>query len=449
MSDKQLLWDITGRCNLLCRHCYAYDKYEWNRPGPRRPDMTTGEAKAFLQKLKEMGFRHLHLLGGEPLHRPDALEVLAYARLLGLKVTMNTNGLLLEPLIDPLIDLGIYQIAVSFEGTAALAHDAVRGRGTFEKARANLKRLGDRVKERKADMLVGVGFVVTKKGLGDVEHLIPFALDNSANGLTVDFLAADGRALQFMDRLECSEEEAITALERMMETGVRMLPPGFVLQVNTKPRLRRYLSERYGVALKGEAFGDRCPAGDHTLLVENDGVTTPCGILNKKSKNAEAVAQGQYTAEPLNIWNITSFQDLQQSTFFRTFREFKNRHHGTVGTCRTCEFVSTCQPCPIDWLDETEVRECVVAEERRQAWRASVWNEPWLVQVPEVPAMNATARRILAGLGAHKSPAQLCCEIAEAAGVPEVQVETDLWAFLMQLRTLSMAKPPVAAEVHA
>jgi MoaA/NifB/PqqE/SkfB family radical SAM enzyme len=445
MPEKQLLWDITGQCNLFCQHCYAYDKYEWrNKERIQRSDMTLEESKRFLSQAKAMGFNHVHLLGGEPLLRADVLDILTFARQdLDLKITMNTNGLLLTPrMIDSLIDLEIYQVAVSFEGTTAQTHDAIRGSGTFERTRKNLKKLGDCVIARGADMLVGVGYVITHAGLSDVKNVFQFALDNSANGLTVDFISKDGRAVEFFEELDYPEENAITALEELMESASGRVPPGFVFQLNVKPRLRRYLSERYGVLLKGEAFGDLCPAGNHAMLVENDGVTTPCGILNKKRKNEQAVSEGRYTPDQLHIKDFSSFEELQETSFFRSFSEFKKQHQGTVPTCQTCEFRASCQPCPIDWLDAKEVRECVIAEERRECWHSSVWNQPLSVNWPNLSSLNGIGCKIVEALQKQHTLAKISHDIAVSTGVTQAQVEEDVWDFAMSLRAAGLLSIP-------
>lgn len=49
---KQMIWDVTSKCNLKCRHCYAAEKYD----SPCRPnDLTTGQAKQMLEQIKMLG----------------------------------------------------------------------------------------------------------------------------------------------------------------------------------------------------------------------------------------------------------------------------------------------------------------------------------------------------------------------------------------------------------
>lgn len=70
--------------SLLC--CGKYDS-------PCRPnDLTTGQAKQMLEQIKMLGFKNVLLLGGEPLIRKDILEVISYARKIGLDIMINTNG---------------------------------------------------------------------------------------------------------------------------------------------------------------------------------------------------------------------------------------------------------------------------------------------------------------------------------------------------------------------
>ncbi len=446
MSERQVIWDVTGRCNLLCNHCYAYDKYEWrNKNGPNRTDMPLDECKKTLSKIKDMGFHLVNMLGGEPLIRRDLVDIVEFARKLNIQVTITTNGLLLnEGLIERFIDLEVKQIAISFEGTTASSHDLIRGNGTFEKARKNLAFLCERVMERGADILIGPSFTITRSGLDDVKNYFLFALDNSCNGLNIGIVTEEGRAVEFFDELECSEEDIVDELENMMQTVSDRMPRDFTLQMNVKPKLRRYLSERYGIPVLGEPFGDLCPAGDGSILVENDGVTTPCGLLNKKSKNERAVMEGQYTPELITIHDFESWEEMKESRFFESFDDFKKRHHGTVEGCRECEFLNICQPCPVDFLDSMVVEECVVSEDRRRQWRGSIWKKPLKLRMDlqGLPGQNETSHNIIAQLERGCSLADISQDILSRSDAPPETVESDIWKFVMDLRVAGVLDIP-------
>ena len=114
---KQMIWDVTSKCNLKCRHCYAAEKYD----SPCRPnDLTTDQSKQMLEHVKLLGFKNVLLLGGEPLVRKDILEVISYARKIGLDIMINTNGTFLSPnMCYELLKRGVKEISVS---SKALQH---------------------------------------------------------------------------------------------------------------------------------------------------------------------------------------------------------------------------------------------------------------------------------------------------------------------------------------
>ncbi|HZV49130.1 MAG TPA: radical SAM protein, partial [Candidatus Dormibacteraeota bacterium] len=58
--------EITGRCQLHCRHCYA-DSGPWGDHGT----MTTPDWRRRLEEAAAMEVRMVQLIGGEPTLHPD------------------------------------------------------------------------------------------------------------------------------------------------------------------------------------------------------------------------------------------------------------------------------------------------------------------------------------------------------------------------------------------
>jgi radical SAM protein with 4Fe4S-binding SPASM domain len=87
--------ELTERCNNNCIHCCI------NRPAGDKQalagEMTTAEVQRILEEAVELGALHVRFTGGEPLLRPDFEELYIYARRLGLKVLLFTNGRLITP----------------------------------------------------------------------------------------------------------------------------------------------------------------------------------------------------------------------------------------------------------------------------------------------------------------------------------------------------------------
>jgi MoaA/NifB/PqqE/SkfB family radical SAM enzyme len=116
------LLELTGRCNLHCRHCYL----DLAHPPPEMP---TVQAMDVVDQLAEAGTLFLTLSGGEVLLRRDALAVAAHARERGLAVRLFTNATLVDRSIaDAIARLSLLAVEVSIYGHHRMAHDGVTAR---------------------------------------------------------------------------------------------------------------------------------------------------------------------------------------------------------------------------------------------------------------------------------------------------------------------------------
>ncbi|MBI2399811.1 MAG: radical SAM protein [Deltaproteobacteria bacterium] len=94
-------------CNIICEHCDI-----WRFRGE---ELSTGEVKAMVRELREIGTRSLKFDGGEPLTRPDIGALLTFCREQGIETSLCSNGLLVERNLSKLESLG--QLVVSLSWT--------------------------------------------------------------------------------------------------------------------------------------------------------------------------------------------------------------------------------------------------------------------------------------------------------------------------------------------
>jgi len=82
------------------------------------------------------GFSDMTILGGEPSLHPDFLPILEYAALTYKNVNLDTNGQFDPSVIDCGIDTfrRLKHLTISLQGSNALSHEMISGRGTFKKA---------------------------------------------------------------------------------------------------------------------------------------------------------------------------------------------------------------------------------------------------------------------------------------------------------------------------
>jgi MoaA/NifB/PqqE/SkfB family radical SAM enzyme len=121
---------VTCRCQCDCAHCSASGLSD------NGAELTTDEIKAVLADARAIGSPKVGFTGGEPLLRSDIAELTAYASSLGLSVSIDTNGLLLdEKMAAGLKAAGISNINVSLDSSDARRHDRLRSSpGCFEAA---------------------------------------------------------------------------------------------------------------------------------------------------------------------------------------------------------------------------------------------------------------------------------------------------------------------------
>lgn len=136
-AQFQVVWDVTHRCNLRCRHCYA-------SAGKALDDeLTTEEALDLFDRLAKLGVAVIAFSGGEPLSRPDILQLISHARDQGIYVALATNGTLITPKrAEELRKAGAEYVQISIDGADAKTHDEFRGiPGAFDRTIEGVKML--------------------------------------------------------------------------------------------------------------------------------------------------------------------------------------------------------------------------------------------------------------------------------------------------------------------
>jgi organic radical activating enzyme len=89
--------ELTHRCPFRCPHCT--NRLSVDDAHALHNELNTDELDRILTELAELGCLWLLITGGEPLCRPDFLDVYLRAKRLGFLITLFTNGTLIDPRI--------------------------------------------------------------------------------------------------------------------------------------------------------------------------------------------------------------------------------------------------------------------------------------------------------------------------------------------------------------
>lgn len=114
---RDLRISLTDRCSLRCTYCMPAEGVPWL---PRDTMLTTDELVRIARVAVDMGIDEIRLTGGEPLLRPDVVDVVdRLAHLKGPRghpeISLTTNGLRLPSLADALHDAGLTRVNVSLD----------------------------------------------------------------------------------------------------------------------------------------------------------------------------------------------------------------------------------------------------------------------------------------------------------------------------------------------
>jgi len=105
---------VTDRCNLRCTYCMPADFSDW-LPGDHL--LSIDEMLEVIEIATEHGIESIRLTGGEPLLRPDLVEIVRRINALPRKprISLTTNALRLAALAQPLADAGLERVNVSLD----------------------------------------------------------------------------------------------------------------------------------------------------------------------------------------------------------------------------------------------------------------------------------------------------------------------------------------------
>ena len=165
-----LIAELTHRCPLHCVYCS--NARELQR---RDTELRTEAWSRIFQEAAQLGVLQTDLTGGEPLARPDIVDLIRAARTAGLYVSLITSGMPLdEARLRCLIEAGLDHLQLSFQG----AHEEIANEICGTKAHAHKLR----VLHWLSQVRVGVtlNFVIHCHNIDQIEDMLALAETSSA-----------------------------------------------------------------------------------------------------------------------------------------------------------------------------------------------------------------------------------------------------------------------------
>ena len=297
-----LTWEITYACNLQCVHCLSSS-------GSRDPrELSTDQAKAVLDELRDLQVFYINIGGGEPMIRKDFFEILEHAEANDIGVKFSTNGTYITAEnARRLAAMNYLDIQISLDGVDAVTNDAVRGKGSYATAIAAMNHL------REANFgQFKISVVVTRHNVDQLDAFKALA-DSYGAQLRITRLRPSGRGADTWDELHPTQQQQRQIYDWLMKHGENVLTGDSFFHLNA-----------FGESLPGLNL---CGAGRVVCLIDPIGDVYACPfVIHDQFKAGSLLGDGGFT----KVW--------KESDLFLSLREPESE-----GACSACGSYDACQ----------------------------------------------------------------------------------------------------------
>ena len=121
---------ITNRCNVNCIYCHHDGMLDSSS------EMTPDEIYEICRIAKKLGVEKIRLSGGEPLVRPDIVDIVEKVNSLDFKdISITTNGIFLDKYAQDLVDAGLDRINVSLDTLDEETYQMIVGKNVLQRVK--------------------------------------------------------------------------------------------------------------------------------------------------------------------------------------------------------------------------------------------------------------------------------------------------------------------------
>ena len=300
-------WNTTNACNMYCDHCYR------DAGCKAEDELNTAEAKKLLDEIAKAGFKIMIFSGGEPLMRPDILELVAHATSLGLRSVFGTNGTLITlDMAQKLKAAGAMGMGISLDSLDREKHNTFRKfPQAWEGAVAGMRNC------RQAGLPFQIHTTVMDWNEHEIEAITDFAVAEGAVAHHFFFLVPTGRAqtIEAESLRARSYEDVLTRImQKQQQVDIELKP-------TCAPQVMR-IAKQMGVKTR---FRRGCLAGTSYCIISPRGQVQPCAYLNM----------------PLGDVRETPFDEIWKNN--PILQELRTLDY--KGGCGSCEYKGSCGGC--------------------------------------------------------------------------------------------------------
>lgn len=263
-------FELTPRCNFDCKMCYVHLSAEEQQRRGR--ELTADEWLETAESARNSGMLFLLLTGGEPLIRNDFKYLLTELKKMGLLVSVNSNGSMInEDLLEFFRREPPFRINVTLYGGSNETYESLCGQRAFDRVTSNIRAL----KNIGVDVKMNVS--LTRYNASDLEKIHTLAHE----------LGTPMQVATYMFPPIRKNEELIGSNDRFTPCQAAKYSVFWdKLRLDPDVFEQRAASIKKGLSLPKEdpcegtpGEGISCRAGRSTFWINWQGDMTPCGMM--------------------------------------------------------------------------------------------------------------------------------------------------------------------------
>ncbi len=323
-----VVWTMSRRCNLHCVHCYT-DSANQSYPG----EMSVPEARTLLEDLAQFQIPALLLSGGEPLMYPHFFEIASFAKQLGLKLTLSTNGTRIDrPTAERIRETGFHYVGVSFDGLGK-ENDRFRGqRGAFDAAVSGVRHL------KAVGQRVGLRFTLTRRNFEALPQIMEFVEEEQIDRVCFYHLVYSGRGSR-MKQDDLSHAQTREVLDQICAWAIALQSLGRPTEILT---VDNHVDGVYLYLRLLEEDPDRAEWARRRLEWNGGGANSSgVGIANIDATG---------NVHPDQFWQTATLGNVRERPFSKIWTDencelltqLRNRLPLLKGRCGSCRWKATC-----------------------------------------------------------------------------------------------------------
>lgn len=263
--------ELLPLCNMQCKMCFVQD----NSKDAQKSILGADEWISIARKAKEAGVLYILLTGGEPLFHPDFKKIYLAMREMGLILTVNSNGTLLDEEWADFFErypCRRYNITLYGASNETYARLCGNPRG-FDQTIRSLHLL------KKKRLPVRVSITLTKENKNDLKEILEIVNELNLPCLTASYMFPPIRrkteSNEFAQVRMTPKEAAETRIQ-----SIFMKHPDLDIKQQAKDLIDRLTGP---IALPSYAKGFSCRAARSGFWISWKGRMMPCGMIESPS----------------------------------------------------------------------------------------------------------------------------------------------------------------------